>query len=377
MFWKKKSASNQPPEGAPSTTPISSSGPTSQAARPAPDEFERVLEALASIVRAIGRFAIDVPESSARQAEQLAEHWSQHLLIRRPKPGDEARAGTPSRDYRAVAAFVTQQRTAEHTLAGKVLDELRQTVWAFVQSLNRAFADETKRDSEVTGRLLELKLAAESGSLEQLRNAALSAATSIAAILEQRRSRQHERNAELGQRLAALGPQLEAVRRDDTLDALTQTCNRKAFDEYAERCVELNKFCPQTLSLLLVDLDAFARVNERHGQEQADEVLRLFARALVQTVAHKDVLVARYAAHSLAVVLPETNLAAASAQAERLRAAARKLEFPGCPGLLLTVSIGVSVLQPFEGIATWMERADRTLRDARHAAEKRSLPTPA
>jgi diguanylate cyclase (GGDEF)-like protein len=374
MFWKKKTGSNQPPVTAPGASP---SRPTDQAARPAPDELERVVEALASIVRAIGRFALDLPESSARQAEQLAEHWSQHLLIRRPKPGDEARTGTPSRDYRALAAFVTQQRSTEHTYAGKVLKELRQTVWAFVQSLNGAFEDETKRDSEVTGRLLELKLAAEGGSLEQLRNAALSAASSIAEILEQRRFRRGERNAALGHRLAALGPQLEAVRRGDALDGVTQFSNRKAFDEYAERCVELNKFCPQTLTLLRIDLDGLEGVGERHGQDQADEVLRDVARSLVHNVGRNDALMARYSAHGFAIVMPETALAAATAQAERLRASVRKLDFPGCPGLVLTASIGISVLQPFEGIASWVERADRTLRDAKRDAPKRPARTPA
>jgi diguanylate cyclase (GGDEF)-like protein len=335
----------------------------SQAARSAPDELERVIEALASIVRASGRFAIDLPGSSARHAEQLAEHWSQHLLIRRPKPGDAGRAGTPSRDYRALAAFVTQQRTAEHTYAGKVQGELRQTVWAFVQSLNRAFADETKRDSEVTGRLLELKLAAERGSLDELRNAALSAAASITEILEQRRSRQSERTAVLGERLTALGPQLEAVHQADALDELTQFIDRKAFDEYAGRCVELNKIASRTLSLLRVELDGVEGAGARHGQDQADEVLRVFTRSLVQSVARKDAVFARYAEHGFAIVMPETTLAAANTQAERLHEVVRKLDFPGCPGLGLRVSTGISVLQPFEDVASWLERADRTLRD--------------
>jgi len=115
----------------------------------------------------------------------------------------------------------------------------------------------------------------------------------------------------------------------------------------------------------------------RHGQEQADEVLRVFAGWLGESVARKDAVFARHDDHGFAVVMPETNLAAATTQAERLKAAVRKLAFPGCPGLALTISIGISVLQPFEDVATWVERAERTLQDAKPGARKRPVPTPA
>jgi diguanylate cyclase len=341
---------------------------------PAHDEFERALEALANVVRTVGRFAMDAPELSARQAEQLAEHWSQHLLIRRPKPGDEARSGTPSRDYRALVDFVTQQRKNENSYIGKALEDLRHTVWAFVHSLNRALADESDGDTRVAGHLAQLRSAAERGSIEELRQAAVTAATSITDIVEQRRLRQLQRNAELGQRLASLGRQLEDARRESALDALTQLSNRRAFDEYAAQTVELNAFYEQTTALLLIDLDDFKRVNERYGQQVGDEVLRTFGRCLIKTFPRKADFAARYGGDAFAVVLPETDLKGAIALGERLRASLRKLEYLSCPDLSLTVSIGASALQPLESLARWLERTERALRDAQQAGRDRAVP---
>src|SRR6202008_4928139 len=128
-----------PSSAPPASNAIPGSTPTRASSSP-DGEFERALEGLAGVVRLIGRYAVDTPEVAARQVEALAEHWSQHLLIRQPKPGDDARSGPPSRDYRALVDFVTQQRRQESTYLAKALCDLRQTVWAFIQSVNRAVA---------------------------------------------------------------------------------------------------------------------------------------------------------------------------------------------------------------------------------------------
>jgi diguanylate cyclase len=368
MLWKRKPVSASEPA-------VSVSRAAPSRAEPAPaDEFEPALEALASIVRTIGRYALDAPEQSARQVEQLAEHWSQHLLIRRPKPGDDTRSEKPRRDYRSLVEFVTQQRRTEQTHTAKLLEDFRQTVWSFVHSLNRALTDEAQGDTRVAGQLSQLRAAAERGSIEELRHAALSAVTSISDMVEQRWLRQSQRNLELGQSLASLGRQLEDARREGALDPLTQLSNRRAFDDCLQQTVELNAFYEQTASLLLIDVDHFKQVNDSHGHPAGDEVLRVFSRCLLKTFPGKSDLVARYGGDEFAVVLPQTDLKKALVLAERLRSALRKLAFPNCEGLSLSVSIGASALQPLESVAHWLERADRTLYDAKQPAQVRAAP---
>jgi diguanylate cyclase (GGDEF)-like protein len=98
------------------------------------------------------------------------------------------------------------------------------------------------------------------------------------------------------------------------------------------------------LSLLLVDVDHFKRVNDRHGHLIGDQVLRALATELRQQVRESDV-VGRFGGEEFTVLLPRTDSAGACRIAERLRSSAGLLSV--CPedaSLRVTVSIGVAVL---------------------------------
>jgi diguanylate cyclase len=364
VLWKKKPSTAAPPAttAAPSRP---ASQPTSLAA--ADGEFEPALETLAGVVRTIGRFAIDAPEASARQVGELCEHWSQHLLIGRPKPGDEARRGTPGRDFRALVDYVVHQRKAEHAHVCKAIDDLRNVVWAFIHGLNRALADEAEADGVIAAQLVQLRNAAQHGSLEELRLAAMSAASSISDIVEQRGQRQRQRSQGLGQQLIPLSRQLEDPPRADMLDPLTELNNRRAFDDVTAHATELAGFAPRTTSLVLIDLDHFRQLNERLGRKAGDQVLRAFSRCLVRTFLRKDDFLARYGGDEFAVVLPETELNDAIVLAQRLHPALKRMEFKEWPELSITVSMGASALQPGDSVGNWLQRAERALGDAQQA----------
>jgi diguanylate cyclase (GGDEF)-like protein len=369
VFWNKKPSS--PPQSRDAVTGVVGDAKPKAAAN---EEFEQALDAFANVVRVIGRFAIDSPEAKAQQVQQLADHWSQHLLIRRPKPGDESRSGTPERDYRALVEFVTVQRKQESSHVVEAMSDLRQTVWAFIRSLSSAFADDAKGDALVTTQLTDLRNAAEHGSLEELRRAAVSVAASISAVLERRRDEQSRRNSQLGEKLVALGRGLEAPRSEQALDALTQLNDRRAFDEYAEQLAELRPFVNQPTSLLLVGLDNYQQLVDSHGAQLGDELLCAFSRCLVRTFLRKDDFLGRFAAEQFVVVFPDTELKHALVLGERLPAAVRRLEFPDRPELSLSVTVGASSLEPADTVASWIERAQRMRAHEKSTRSQRSVP---
>ena len=125
-------------------------------------------------------------------------------------------------------------------------------------------------------------------------------------------------------------------------DALTQLRNRRAFNEIL--AAETGRFerYGRTVALLMVDLDHFKGINDSHGHEAGDEVLRRAARTLLACVRDVDT-VARLGGEEFVVLLPETNLAAAVEVADRVRAAiaAAPVEWGGRQ-IHVRASIGVA-----------------------------------
>ena len=127
-------------------------------------------------------------------------------------------------------------------------------------------------------------------------------------------------------------------------DPLTQVLNRRALTLRLTAELERARRYESVLSLLLIDLDHFKRINDTQGHLVGDDVLREVARLLSSAVRSVD-LVARYGGEEFVVVLPETPMDGAMIFAERVREAVADHRFVGTGGrpLSLTASIGVAV----------------------------------
>jgi two-component system cell cycle response regulator len=126
-------------------------------------------------------------------------------------------------------------------------------------------------------------------------------------------------------------------------DGLTRAFNRRYFVQRLAAEVRFAERHEQPLALLMLDLDHFKALNDRHGHMAGDEVLRALVGVLNDTLRAEDVL-ARYGGEEFAVLARGIHLDSARALAERLRRVveAMKLSKDGTP-LPITVSIGISV----------------------------------
>ena len=165
----------------------------------------------------------------------------------------------------------------------------------------------------------------------------------------------------------------ERLRRDGLTDALTGVANRRFFERRLREEVCAWERRRDTLACLLVDIDHFKRVNDRHGHPTGDQALIQVAGALSEGLRSSDVL-ARFGGEEFVLLLPGTVLEEAEEVAQRLRANVARLNVSGKDNasLQLTVSIGLACLAPDTGAsadaAHWLlQQADSALYQAKAA----------
>lgn len=150
-------------------------------------------------------------------------------------------------------------------------------------------------------------------------------------------------------------------------DALTQLANRRALTEQLQKSLEHAQEEQSPLSLLLIDVDRFKQVNDQHGHQAGDAVLRQIAQTLMAALPDAH-LIARYGGEEFAAILPKTTLDAAQAAAEAARAAVESLTLDlGGQQLRVTISSGLVEALPEDDIDSFLRRADTALYASKEA----------
>ena len=180
-----------------------------------------------------------------------------------------------------------------------------------------------------------------------------------------RRIADSERRRSEAEKLAAL----EALA---YLDGLTGLPNRRHFDQTITVETERALDKGHALSLVMVDIDNFKRVNDTYGHAVGDAVLCHVARLLREEARRTDVP-ARYGGEEFAIILPATGRILTRLVAERLRATVEHSPVDLGDGRLaqLTISIGFATLDSGDAPATLAERADRALYRAKENGRNR------
>jgi diguanylate cyclase (GGDEF)-like protein/PAS domain S-box-containing protein len=155
----------------------------------------------------------------------------------------------------------------------------------------------------------------------------------------------------------------QKLERQASRDYLTGLYNRRAFDAALRDAMQLAEQRAEPLALLLLDIDHFKRINDRHGHEMGDRVLQSIARQLGASLRSTDLL-ARWGGEEFAILLAGTSLQGALVFADRLRTqvAEHRLQ-----GLSVTVSIGIGELRRGEQADGLLSRVDSALYRAKHA----------
>jgi diguanylate cyclase (GGDEF)-like protein len=158
-------------------------------------------------------------------------------------------------------------------------------------------------------------------------------------------------------------------------DGLTGLYNRAFFDNFLIKSVSLSRRYNTKLSMLLLDVDHFKKVNDTHGHQAGDEVLKSLAATIEDQIRESDVA-CRYGGEEFVVVLTETDLEGAVTVAEKLRRVVETLSIPyGADGtggtLSVTISVGVGQYHDGQERVTFIDSVDHALYEAKENGRNR------
>jgi diguanylate cyclase (GGDEF)-like protein len=169
-------------------------------------------------------------------------------------------------------------------------------------------------------------------------------------LLEQERKRVVEKLAELS-----------------VTDELTGLANRRHLMRKLEEEARRSARTGRPFALLMIDLDHFKDVNDRHGHQIGDHVLKQCAAVLLENLRRTD-FVGRYGGEEFCVMLPEASAEGATHVAEKLRQAVDGLSSP-----VPTISVGVALSQGCSSVEEVVRRADEALYRAKEAGRNRAV----
>lgn len=177
--------------------------------------------------------------------------------------------------------------------------------------------------------------------------------------------------------IAELRENLARAMTEAERDFLTGAYNRKAFDRRLIDAMEIAKEEESELTLLMLDIDHFKHFNDNFGHLIGDEVLKIVAKTLTDTLKGMD-SVARYGGEEFAVILPKTPLQGGMAVGESIRKSIASKELKrkttGENFGVITVSIGVATFRPNQDSpVSLIARADEALYVSKNSGRNRVM----
>ena len=160
-------------------------------------------------------------------------------------------------------------------------------------------------------------------------------------------------------------------------DALTNLFNRRYMESHLGTLLEQAAARGKPLSALIIDIDFFKAINDTHGHDAGDDVLRDFALRIKRSIRGID-LACRYGGEEFVIIMPETDMAVAAMVAERLRRRIAAEPFAiqqGTRHVPVTISIGIAALRGQDDTAAMLlKRADQALYRAKRDGRNRVVP---
>ncbi|MBK5951513.1 GGDEF domain-containing protein [Rhodobium orientis] len=268
------------------------------------------------------------------------------------------------------AEYLSPRRIGEQIedVGSQVSEEISQVISMIECSL----AESTAYETSLNGANQKLSNTTDLSRIREIVKDLISANEENSGINKNLRTQLEESQRQITE----LQSNLEVIRFESLTDELTTLANRKHFDQSIDRALAKADETGEPLALLMTDIDHFKRFNDTYGHQTGDQVLRLVALAVKQNVKGQDIP-CRYGGEEFSVILPRTHLRQAVTVAEHIRKSVMSKELikrsTGEHLGRITISIGVALYHPGEGVADFIERTDQCMYAAKRTGRNKVL----
>lgn len=361
MFFKKKSPSH----------PVGSV--SSRATAPLVDDLSK--DTLAAMLRMLGEFALPTKQISVADFKAEMESMAKKMLVGAGMEDGAFGKKGMQRIYAEIKQQVRAQRKAESTEYSNHRQSASIIVADLVAGLRRTLESRRGHDEGIVRALSEMEAAVEAGNLDNIKRVCSQTVLQIKDVVAVQRERDQKQLEELSGQLRTMKEELLETQSEMQRDALTGVLNRGAFDDTFHQTVDIANASAMELTLYMMDLDHFKKVNDTYGHQGGDLVLKEVGKQLIRCFPRKDDMVFRYGGEEFAILCRNTGTDDAFMLAERVRKqiSALTIEFDSVD-YHQTVSVGWAVISPQETAETFLKRADDALYMAKKNGRDRVEP---
>ncbi len=335
-------------------------------------DLDQAKDAIASMLRTLSEYALPTTGYSLDQFTRRCDAIARELLLQAGS-GEEDFEPRPLRKlFTELRQIVRTQRAAESKEYSAHKEGAQVIVANFAMSLRTALVERETQNSEVFTQLTEMEAAVATGDLGKIRSVSSLTAKYIRKIITTQQADDQAQLEKLSEQLREMRVELNEAKTQADRDGLTDLHNRASFDKTFDKTVAFAHASGMDLTLYMLDLDHFKQVNDQHGHQAGDEVLKKVSGQLLRCFPRKDDLVARYGGEEFTALCRNVGDEHASMLGERVRAAVEKLSIPLAKGdVTQTISVGFAVLRPGEDSVALLKRADEALYGAKGSGRNR------
>ena len=253
--------------------------------------------------------------------------------------------------------------------------EMTQVIVTMGQALKGLQGDDGEFYEHLTSGLTRLKGAADNQSVRNVSARLGRLVDEMTDDISAQKNAAEKRIRQLSGIVQGLHDELNVVKTQLAVDALTGLYNRGTFDDHLEKALSRCRLAPYRFTLVMVDLDKFKLVNDTHGHVAGDRVLKQTAAILQATVLRKTDLVARYGGEEMAIILDDSDHRDGEKVAEDVRKALESAVFELSGGVKhhQTGSFGVAQGSEEDSADDLIERADECLYLAKKNGRNRTV----
>ena len=271
-----------------------------------------------------------------------------------------------------IRQFFSSYRIDEYSYIQNTFDDFKRIVWDFADQLSEDIQFENSKDKQLATNLKDLKEAVEANSIETLRTKSRDFINSYVEYQNQKNELRNKRVVNVKKNLDTIKKQLMEANNSLNVDHLTNASNRKSFDEYLKKLTQMSTISKTPLSLIILDIDFFKKINDAYGHDIGDFVLKECVGILKSVFSHPDEMVARVGGEEFAIILPNHSIEQSVIRAEQAQALIRKEVFiQGDVDIRFTVSMGIAQILENENISDWLKRADTALYQSKNSGRNK------